>query len=230
MFCGDTARAGWFCAHLPAGAEWGVAFGAGGYGPRVAVGQVARGWQYSVPQILQAPRSPGAGGVRGWKRVRVAGPLPQARQVRGGPRGVVPGAQTQPALTDARRGLLFPPWRGGGYGHQEKLQCLKDFHKDILKPSPGKPGHPARRTRPRKPQRKAGPAGSTLCSPWRPPSAWATSGVSLPLLQNGGGEPGLGRGRAGGLRAQRLPPPSVSGLRAEPPQVSLRSTRSSGRR
>lgn len=58
------------------------------------------------PQVLRPPITWG-GGSEEWTDKGVAGPLPQARQVRGGLWG---RARTHsPPLTDARRGLLFPP-------------------------------------------------------------------------------------------------------------------------
>lgn len=34
--------------------------------------------------------------------------------------------------------MVLPPIENEEMATKEKLQCLKDFHKDILKPSPGK--------------------------------------------------------------------------------------------
>lgn len=84
----------------------GVAFGAGGYGPRCFCWTGGQGMAAIGPQILRLPITWG-GGSKGWTDEGVAGPLPQARQVRGGPQG---RARTRSLpLTDARWGLLFPP-------------------------------------------------------------------------------------------------------------------------
>lgn len=182
---------------IPCRQNEGVAFGLVDMGPGASAGQVARGTAAIGSPDPQAPDHLGWGvrGVEG--RGGGRGPLPQARQVRGGPRGV--GQDAQPALTDDV-GVCSSAIESEeeDMATKEKLQCLKDFHKDILEAVPGRARAPGRRTRPREaPQREKGQQ-DRLCALrgrrlW---PAWATL-LAFPYLCYKTVEVSLGWQRAG---------------------------------
>ncbi|EQB77824.1 sodium- and chloride-dependent taurine transporter [Camelus ferus] len=53
-------------------------------------------------------------------------------------RGAVPSTHRLPLTNGTLASVLSPTESEGKMATKEKLQCLKDFHKDILKPPPGK--------------------------------------------------------------------------------------------
>lgn len=178
MFCGDTARAGWFvlisCRCRMRG--WHLGWWTG---PGASVDRWLDG-SYRSPDP-QAPYHLGVGGPRGGRDEGVAGPLPQARRVRGGPRGRA-RTRSLPLLTHVGSALSAIEKRGGGYGHQGEVAVSGKIYQGHPEAVPRKqPGHPAGGSRPRgspRMEKWASRIDFVLSRGRAASPAWATSGAS----------------------------------------------------